>query len=142
MLISAGRRYKISTRVTNVPSGSSVSFGRDQGTHGPLHPAEESVGRYSREERGSAPPGSVRPSWDVDIVTEDEVQREEAGSVGRRRPGPTYVQRMVSSRQESGFLAEMEMFASLRVAMLSPGLLQGRSCITHMWVIGSSPALT
>lgn len=123
MLISAGRRCKISTRVTNVPSGSSVSFGRDQGTHGPLHHAEESVGRYGRDERGSAPPGSVRPSWDVDIVTEDEVQREEAGSVGRRRPGPTCVQRMVSSRQESGFLAEMEMFASLRVAMLSPGLL-------------------
>lgn len=118
-----------------------MSFGRDQGTHGPLHQAEESVGRYGREERGSAPPGSVRPSWDVDIVTEDEVQQEEAGSVGRGRPGPTHVQRVVSSRQESGFLAEMEMFASLRMAMLSPGLLQSRSCITHMWVIGSSPAL-
>lgn len=63
------------------------------------------------------------------------------GWLGRGKQGPTHVQRKVSSQQESGFLAKIEMFASLWMAMPSLGLPQGRSCITHVWVIESSPAL-
>lgn len=140
MLISAGRRYKISKWVTNVPSGSSVSFGRDQGTHGSLCIRQKKVW----DDMAGRREGQLHRGVSDHVLQRVKFSGRKLGRWGEGGwglQGPTYVQTMVSSRQEPGFLAEIEMFASLQVAMLSPGLLQGRSCISHMWVIQSSPAL-
>lgn len=73
MLISAGRRCKISTWVTNVPSGSSVSFGRDQGTHGSLRIMQKKVWDDMAGRRGGQLHRGVSDQVGMwTCVTEDE----------------------------------------------------------------------
>lgn len=144
MLISAGRHCKINTWVTNVPSGSSVSFGRDQGTHGSLCIMQKKVwDDMAGRREGQLHRGVSDPAGMWTCVTEDEQKfsRRKLGRWGEGGRGlPMYKEWLVHNRSQTSW-QKIEMFASLRMTILSPGLLLGRSCITHVWVIQSSPAL-